>query len=91
MNEESSGFIPAVVTFFIIIGLIALFLFWNHEHDANLWNDGRCSCGGYWQYDQAVGHKYSTSYIFRCDKCGSLIEIDYIPESTNTMEVEENG
>ena len=32
-------------------------------------------CGGTWEYEQAVGHKSSTSYIYICRKCGKRIEI----------------
>jgi hypothetical protein len=38
------------------------------------WNDGYCSCGGRWVYQQAVGHRYETTYIYKCDKCGDIEE-----------------
>ena len=56
----------------IIIGLIALGLY---KHDYSVWNHGHHSnCGGNWVYQEAVGHKYNTCYIFRCDKCGETYE-----------------
>ena len=62
-----------VIVFFIIaLGLAALI---QRGIDFNKWNDGYCSCGGNWVYDQAVGHEYTTSYIYECDKCGKHIEI----------------
>lgn len=61
-----------------IIGVVA---FANHEDkiDDELWNNGYCSeCDGQWIYEQAVGHRYDTSYIYVCDKCGKRIEIGEI-------------
>lgn len=41
------------------------------------YNDGICQdCGGTLIYQQAIGHKDSTAYIFQCDKCNNIIEID---------------
>lgn len=49
-------------------------------HNANVWNDGHCpNCGSEWRYVEAVGHRYSTSYIYVCDKCNYSIECDYEP------------
>ena len=47
------------------------------------WNNGYCECGGHWEYEQAVGHQYSTSYIYRCDNCGKRIEVKSIVEETD--------
>ena len=44
-------------------------------HDSEAWNDGYCSCGGKWEYEQAVGHRYDTSYIYVCSSCGKRIEL----------------
>lgn len=44
--------------------------------DTNEYNDGKCPyCGGTFVYDTAVGHKYSTNYIYVCDTCGRSIEL----------------
>lgn len=46
------------------------------KHDDKLWNDGHCDvCGGTWEYEQAVGHRISTSYIYVCEDCGKRIEL----------------
>ena len=75
-----------IIDVVLIIGIIAVIIFavkCNNDQDKSLWNDGYCECGGHWKYEQAVGHRYSTSYIYRCDKCGNLIEIhDYEHEVT---------
>lgn len=69
-----------------IIGIIAIvvifggFLFFldrcSVEQENELWNNGHCDiCGGTLEYEQAVGHRSSTSYIYVCKKCGKRIEI----------------
>jgi hypothetical protein len=40
------------------------------------WNDGYCKCGGKWEYQEAVGHRYSTNYLYKCDKCGRIVEFE---------------
>lgn len=46
------------------------------SRDDKLWNNGHCDiCGEAWQYEQAVGHRSSTSYIYVCDGCGKRIEL----------------
>ncbi len=50
--------------------------------DNKIWNDGRCSCGGKWQYiesDTMVRGSNGNvttykSYVYRCDRCGALHE-----------------
>ena len=60
------------------------------------WNDGHCPvCGSEWRYVEAVGHRYSTAYIYACDKCNTHIEVSYEPNwaevgtTTNTFEITE--
>ena len=59
------GFVGAVV------GLILL----TDKKEADRWNNGYCSCGGKYEYTQAIGHAYTTTYIYQCDKCGNTIEV----------------
>lgn len=40
------------------------------------YNSGVCKCGGNYVYSQAIGHQYDTDYIYICDKCGSMVEIE---------------
>ena len=47
------------------------------------WNDGYCSCGGRWRYQDAVGHGYNTSYIYKCDQCGKVKEFYSTHEEVN--------
>ena len=58
-----------------IVGMIIGAIKGIKYHDEKAWNNGRCECGGHFEYEQAVGHQYSTSYIYKCDSCGKHIEI----------------
>ena len=40
------------------------------------WNNGYCKCGGKWEYQEAVGHRYTTNYLYKCDKCGRIVEFE---------------
>ena len=75
MEDRKIFFIAALVAILLFIGLIFL-----QELASNIvYNDGICvKCGGRYVYQQAVGHRYNTRYIYQCDKCGKLIEINSI-------------
>lgn len=68
-NDNSS----AVVTVIGIIIAIFIILICHAMNDTE-WNNGYCSCGGNWVYQQAVGHRYDTMYLYECDKCGKTYE-----------------
>lgn len=77
-NNNSEGSLIAsivllVITIIIVMGAKSC----NDAQDNAKYNDGiHQDCGGHLVYQQAVGHKNSTSYIFRCDKCGEILELD---------------
>ena len=79
MSDILEGFLVCFATIFAVVGLAILMVFFVdttiERHDSKLWNNGYCDCGGRWEYEQAVGHKSTTSYIYVCDKCGNRIEI----------------
>ncbi len=58
----------------VAILILLAILFGCHLSNDAEWNDGKCSCGGSWQYEQAVGHQFYTMYIYTCDKCGRTEE-----------------
>ena len=61
---------------YLLIAIAILVVGWfiiNIISDAQ-YNDCICSCGGTFQYAQAVGHRYETRYLYICDKCGRTIE-----------------
>ena len=43
--------------------------------NATSWNGGYCSCGGAWRYQQAIGHRFETTFLYQCDKC--IVELYY--------------
>lgn len=58
----------------IIVGVILLIFTLIGNHDKDVWNGGCHSCGGQWIYQGAVGHAYSTGYLYGCDNCGKTHE-----------------
>lgn len=71
--------ISAIIIFLILIACIIVGLIFDGKRDDKLWNDGHCpTCGAEWEYEQAVGHRYSTHYIYMCPECESRIEIGEI-------------
>ena len=76
MKDELIAWIGSIVILIgIIVGIIFLYSIAENAHDNKLWNNGHCECGGTWEYEQAVGHRSYTSYIYVCDKCGERIEM----------------
>lgn len=72
-------FITGAVILLFLIALIIIGVIVDNKHDDKLWNQGRCpKCGSEWEYEQAVGHRYSTHYIYMCPECGKRIEIGKI-------------
>ncbi len=71
--------LPEIISIIVIILALAALIFGINKasikHDNKLWNDGHCACGGTWQYEQAVGHRSDTSYIYVCEDCGKRIEL----------------
>lgn len=51
-----------------------------------MWNDGRCECGGKWEFVESVTryHKTddsiytTTSYIYKCNDCGKMHEFSVL-------------
>lgn len=40
------------------------------------YNNGVCKqCGGKYEFFQAVGHQYSTAYVYKCRQCGKMLEL----------------
>ena len=74
-NGTPSSFIA------ILLAIILILLVINGIANYNKYNNGVCSwCGGTFKYEQAVGHRYETRYLYICDKCGRSIEISqYYP------------
>ena len=69
MRDDPFDFTPIAITILVVILVIIIPL---SCAETKRWNDGvHIGCGGHWQYEQAVGHMYTTSYMYVCDKCGT--------------------
>lgn len=79
MRDFLPGIISIIATILIIIALVLGAEACSAKRDKILWNNGHCDvCGGTWKYEQAVGHRSVTSYIYVCEDCGKRIEINNI-------------
>lgn len=73
-REDLISIIAIIGTVLLCVGIIVIcIIFYKTQH-----NDGICKCGGQYEFVQAVGHKFDTSYIYKCNKCGKIIEVDEI-------------
>lgn len=80
MCDFIDNFFELIVSFgacLIIVVLILAAMMVADSRDLKKWNNGYCSCGGRWEYQQAVGHRYDTDYIYKCDKCGKIEEFEH--------------
>lgn len=81
--KKICDFLPEIVTIIAIVLIFGGFLYaiytGGKKHEDKLWNDGHCNiCGGAWEYEQAVGHRSTASYIYVCRKCGKRIELNEV-------------
>jgi len=71
--KEIIGIVVIAALFFVFLWAISTAMTIKED---KLWNGGRCICGGTWEYEQAVGHRSDTSYIYVCNDCGKRIELN---------------
>ena len=83
--EEALKMIGSVILIIVIVvgmvlGIGYLGLKAERETDNKVWNNGICiECEkGHYQYKEAVGHKSSTSFLYECDNCGHMIELQEV-------------
>lgn len=75
----SSGKELVIIILCLLVVILMLFACGTAIEDKE-WNDGHCPvCGSEWRYVEAVGHRYTTSYIYVCDKCNTHIEVSNEP------------
>lgn len=72
--EEHQFFWELIIVTIIILTIGFLAISCEEEFEKKRFK--ACECGGHWEYQQAVGHQASTSYIYKCDKCGNIVEFD---------------
>lgn len=77
MKDTVRDIIQIILVIVIFCGVIIGVVRCSKEQEEKEWNNGYCECGGHFEYEQAVGHQYTTSYIYRCDSCGKIIELDW--------------
>lgn len=59
----------------MVILILAVLDIFTSLYDADNWNNGHHALdGGKWEYQQMVGHKYSTDYAYKCTECGKIQE-----------------
>lgn len=76
MEDFGAAVVATIITAGIVFAICAVLCKIDSTVDNNKWNGGYHQCGGKWVYEQAVGHRYSTDYLYRCDKCGMIEEFN---------------
>lgn len=77
MKDFLKAVLALLVT--IILGLSIAFsiAYAGAKKDERKYNGGICTeCGGRYIFQQAIGHQVDTDYIYICDRCGYMIELD---------------
>lgn len=75
MKDTANEIIQVIIAITLIIAVVIGAVKCSRNQDEVKWSNGYCECGGHWEYEQAVGHQYSTTYMYKCDKCGKHIEL----------------
>ena len=76
LMNKLRNFLPVIIAIVLFVLLLFGVTKAVISHEDKLWNNGHCNiCGGTWEYEQAVGHRTSTSHIYVCRKCGKRIEL----------------
>lgn len=85
MDNDIKFLIKMLIVVIIIFGLTAIMMrSCENRISTEKYGDGICEkCGGHYVYSQAVGHQYDTYYIYICDQCGHLIEVNTYYEGNN--------
>ena len=74
MKEILGWVLQSFLIICLIIGILMAGVIKAEKKNDVDWNGGYHSCGGKWEYIQAVGHQARTNYLYRCDKCGEMKE-----------------
>ena len=75
MEDKCENLIASIIMASIIILFVAIAVIYIITYEPQH-NNGVCKCGGQYEFVQAVGHKFDTSYIYKCNECGKMIEVD---------------
>ena len=75
MEKDNTGIIASIIVFGFLIVLAFIIYACSVTMSTSVYNNGiHKNCGGHWIYENAIGHQYSTSYLYHCDKCGKTYE-----------------
>ena len=75
MKKDNSEIIATIIVFIFLITLAFIISVCSTTVSTKVYNNGtHKNCGGHWIYENAIGHRYSTNYIYHCDKCGTIYE-----------------
>ena len=77
-RDERNAVITAILIGFVFVAIIAISVITIIHIDNKRWNNGYCECGGNWTYEEAVGHRNTTDYIYVCDKCGKRMNFEVL-------------
>ena len=85
MKDSLKAMLELVILFLLTLILLFSIAFigvkYSQKEDERKYNGGICTCGGHYIYEQAVPHRMDTDYIYICDKCGNMIELElYRPQ-----------
>lgn len=76
-DEGLTDTIAIIIVIVMVFAIMAILQNITEKRDIKKWNNGICTeCGGKYEYLEAVGHKYDTDFIYRCNQCGKIIELD---------------
>ena len=74
--DEGTKFALKAIGILILIIVIVWGIFMMRS--SSRYNNGVCpECGGRYIYQQAVGHWFTTDYVYICNGCGKMIAINY--------------
>ena len=78
MDDDKILLISIISTVIILVISFLIVYSIGKQNENKRWNNGKCECGGDWVYEQAVGHSFYTSYLYRCNQCGKTIEVERV-------------
>jgi hypothetical protein len=87
--KKEYGLKKDILIAIILIICISLFILISGVIRKHEYNNGVCGCGGRLIYQQAIGHNYTTSYIFKCDKCNNIFEFNKSAIKNSTIYYED--
>ena len=77
MLETLKNITTAIVFIASLLAFMFLIVYLSDKYQDEMFNNGICKeCGGTYVYLQAVGHRDKTGFLYECDQCGNVIEID---------------